>query len=156
MLDSLGHVVITDFGLSKELLKGGKAYSFCGTIEYMVSRLITPQISRTKSTFRQAPEIVSQNKSGHDVNVDWWSVGVLVIELLTGQSPFSRENEENDQNVISQRIQKEEPNIPSTVSALKSLVIPSSLSLIIVKDWTRRTRSYHQASEEAAKPATWI
>lgn len=37
LLDSLGHVVITDFGLSKELTNGSRAYSFCGTIEYMVS-----------------------------------------------------------------------------------------------------------------------
>lgn len=41
---------------------------------------------------------------------------MLTIELLTGQSPFSRENEENDQNVISRRIQEDEPNIPPTVN----------------------------------------
>lgn len=36
LLDSLGHIVITDFGLSKELKNGARAHSYCGTIEYMV------------------------------------------------------------------------------------------------------------------------
>lgn len=98
LLDSQGHIVLTDFGLSKELIGGVRGLSFCGTIEYM------------------APEILSQKTSGHDLNVDWWSVGVLTIELLTGQSPFSREGEESNQSVISARIQKEAPNIPATVS----------------------------------------
>jgi len=68
-----------------------------GTIEYM------------------APEVVSQR--GHDLNVDWWSVGVLIIELLSGQSPFSREGEESNQAQISERIQNHPPNIPESVSS---------------------------------------
>lgn len=64
----------------------------------------------------QAPEIVSQCREGHDLNVDWWSVGVLMIELLTGQSPFSRDGEESNQSQISERIQNEPPNIPASVS----------------------------------------
>lgn len=63
----------------------------------------------------QAPEIVSQCREGHDLNVDWWSVGVLMIELLTGQSPFSRDGEESNQSQISERIQNEPPNIPASV-----------------------------------------
>jgi len=60
-------------------------------------------------------EIVNPN-CGHDLNVDWWSVGVLIIELLTGQSPFSREGEESNQQVISERIQNSPPTIPEIVS----------------------------------------
>lgn len=37
LLDNRGHIIITDFGLSKELIGGARAHSFCGTIEYMVS-----------------------------------------------------------------------------------------------------------------------
>lgn len=44
LLDALGHIVITDFGLSKELLNGARATSFCGTIEYMVSSKRGPLI----------------------------------------------------------------------------------------------------------------
>ena len=35
LLDKEGHIIITDFGLSKELKDGARAYSYCGTIEYM-------------------------------------------------------------------------------------------------------------------------
>ncbi|CRL03025.1 CLUMA_CG016465, isoform A [Clunio marinus] len=97
LLDAKGHIIITDFGLSKELLNGARAYSFCGTIEYM------------------APEIVSQRPIGHDLRVDWWSVGVLMIELLSGQSPFTREGEDSSQNTISERIQNQPPKIPATI-----------------------------------------
>lgn len=52
-MDETGHIVLTDFGLSKELPKPGnpdqRAYSFCGTIEYM------------------APEVVRGGSQGHDI-----------------------------------------------------------------------------------------
>lgn len=51
---------ISDFGLSKEAIDHDKrAYSFCGTIEYM------------------APEVV--NRRGHTQSADWWSFGVLMV-----------------------------------------------------------------------------
>ncbi|KAF6035955.1 RPS6KA5 [Bugula neritina] len=88
LLDSAGHVVLTDFGLSKEFLPAQlhKAYSYCGTVEYM------------------APEIVKGGKVGHDFAVDWWSLGVLTFELLTGASPFTVEGEKNSQSEISKSL----------------------------------------------------
>lgn len=97
LLDADGHIVITDFGLSKKLKATEKAYSFCGTIEYM------------------APEVV-RSTDGHDIAVDWWSVGVLTYELLTGSSPFTFEGDANQQE-ISKRILRTEPPIPSTLGA---------------------------------------
>ncbi|XP_038665664.1 ribosomal protein S6 kinase alpha-5-like isoform X1 [Scyliorhinus canicula] len=93
LLDGDGHVVLTDFGLSKEFVtfENERTYSFCGTIEYM------------------APEIIQGGSSGHDKAVDWWSLGVLVYELLTGASPFTVDGAKNSQSEISRRILKNDP-----------------------------------------------
>ena len=61
LLDADGHISLTDFGLCKESLSGEKAFSFCGTVEYM------------------APEVV--NRKGHNTAADWWSFGVLLVSL---------------------------------------------------------------------------
>lgn len=81
LLDEDGHVKLTDFGLSKDV--GGddeKAKSFCGTVEYM------------------APEVV--NRKGHDIIADWWSFGVLMYEMLTGDLPFHSENRKTTMTMI--------------------------------------------------------
>ncbi|BFZ19050.1 hypothetical protein BsWGS_22085 [Bradybaena similaris] len=73
LLDAKGHIKLTDFGLCKESISlGDITHTFCGTIEYM------------------APEIVQ--RSGHGKAVDWWSLGALMYDMLTGQPPFSGEN----------------------------------------------------------------
>lgn len=68
LLDSDGHIKLTDFGLSKEsLFQDKKTYSFCGTVEYM------------------APEVV--NRKGHGTAADWWSYGVLMVSLFISYDP---------------------------------------------------------------------
>ncbi|XP_072217926.1 cGMP-dependent protein kinase 2 [Leuresthes tenuis] len=69
MLDIKGYIKLVDFGFAKELVRGEKTYSFVGTPEYM------------------APEIIKNQ--GHDFAVDFWSLGVLIFELLVGSPPFS-------------------------------------------------------------------
>ncbi|XP_014609105.1 PREDICTED: ribosomal protein S6 kinase alpha-5 isoform X1 [Polistes canadensis] len=121
LLDREGHIVLTDFGLSKEFLpherdSNARAYSFCGTIEYM------------------APEVVRGGSAGHDIAVDWWSVGVLTYELLTGASPFTVEGEKNTQQEISRRILKTEPPIPSHLNP----TVRNFISRLLVKDPRQR------------------
>ena len=80
LLDSDGHISLTDFGLSKEALQDEKSYSFCGTVEYM------------------APEIIT--RKGHTTAVDWWSYGVLMFEMLTGVLPFQGQNRKDTMHDI--------------------------------------------------------
>ncbi|KAN0012211.1 hypothetical protein ACTFIU_007509 [Dictyostelium citrinum] len=82
LLDEEGHIKLTDFGLSKSGItsvvgsknggEGGFATTFCGTPEYL------------------APEIITG--AGHGKAADWWSVGILLFEMLTGRSPFLASN----------------------------------------------------------------
>lgn len=119
LLDSDGHIVLTDFGLSKEFSPQEtdlRTYSFCGTIEYM------------------APEVVRGGSAGHNFSVDWWSVGVLTYELLTGASPFTVEGERNTQAEISRRILKSHPPIPEYMS----ITVQDFIRRLLLKDSRKR------------------
>jgi len=70
LLDSLGYIKITDFGFAKRVAH--KTYTLCGTPEYI------------------APEVLL-NK-GHGKPVDWWTLGILIYEMIVGQPPFCDED----------------------------------------------------------------
>ena len=67
LLDHQGYLKLTDFGFAKKL--EGKTFTLCGTPEYL------------------APEIIL-NK-GHSFQVDWWTLGVLLYEMIEGIDPFN-------------------------------------------------------------------
>jgi len=95
LLDAKGHVRLTDFGLSKEGINNSSsgATSFCGTPEYL------------------APEIL--NRQGHGRAVDWWSLGALLYEMLTGLPPFYC----RDREKLFEKIRKSELNYPRYLSS---------------------------------------
>ncbi|CAB3407811.1 unnamed protein product [Caenorhabditis bovis] len=89
LLDADGHIKVTDFGLSKEAIDSEKkTYSFCGTVEYM------------------APEVI--NRKGHSMAADFWSLGVLMFEMLTGHLPFQG----SDRNDTMTQILKSKLSMP--------------------------------------------
>ena len=73
VIDSEGHSLLTDFGLSKEgVLDNKGAESFCGSIAYL------------------APEMLK--RTGHGKSVDWYLLGVLFYEMLVGVPPYFTDN----------------------------------------------------------------
>lgn len=94
LLTNDGHIVMTDFGLSKEGLHSSddRTATFCGTPEYL------------------APEILEGARYGKAV--DWWSFGTLVFEMLTGLPPFYCE----DVQQMYSKIMTAELQIPDSVS----------------------------------------
>jgi len=102
LIDKQGFVKITDFGFAKHI---GSAHTFtlCGTPDYL------------------APEIVAGK--GHGKGVDWWTLGILIYEMLASYPPFYQE----DPMLTYSKILQSEPSMPSyfsknAVSILKKLL----------------------------------
>lgn len=88
LLDSEGHLLLTDFGLSKVAVDDdeGRASTMLGTVEYM------------------APEVIQG--VAYDFAVDWWSLGAIGFDLLTGSPPFGGGNHAKiQQNILKQKLQ---------------------------------------------------
>lgn len=76
--------------------------------------------------------------------VDWWGVGVLTYELLTGASPFTVEGEKNNQQEISRRILSIHPPIPEDAS----IEVKDFICQLLTKDPSRRLGGGPSDSEE--------
>ncbi|GBL78798.1 Putative protein kinase C delta type [Araneus ventricosus] len=88
LLDMEGHVHLVDFGMCRTGMLDNKTSTFCGTPDYIAPEIILGQ------TYNQS--------------VDWWSLGVLLFEMLAGRSPFVG----TDEDELYWSICHEEPAYP--------------------------------------------
>ncbi|XP_018409263.1 PREDICTED: protein kinase C iota type isoform X2 [Nanorana parkeri] len=114
LLDSEGHIKLTDYGMCKEGLRPGDTTStFCGTPNYI------------------APEILRGEDYGF--SVDWWALGVLMFEMMAGRSPFdivgSTDNpDQNTEDFLFQVILEKQIRIPRSLSVKAASVLKSFLN----------------------------
>ena len=103
-----GYLKLTDFGFAK--IVDGRTYTLCGTPEYL------------------APEILL-NK-GHGKPVDWWTLGIIIYEMLAGIDPFSDE----DPMSIYQKILKGKIKFPRNFDKNGKSIVKH----LLVSDLTKR------------------
>lgn len=125
LLDRNGHIKMVDFGLCKDEIFGKMETStFCGTPSYL-----PPEVLRSRSYGRP---------------VDWWGLGVVTYELLTGQLPFYAE----ERKQMFRQIIYDQVHFPRHFS----YEAREFVSKLLVKDPARRLGSGGDAQEIMAQP----
>uniref|UniRef100_A0A8C9W0T4 Ribosomal protein S6 kinase n=1 Tax=Scleropages formosus TaxID=113540 RepID=A0A8C9W0T4_SCLFO len=124
LLDCEGHIVLTDFGLSKEFDE--VSFEDCSSDSFAAVR---------------------GHLSEWENAVDWWSLGVLMYELLTGGSPFAVDGDGNSHSDISRRILKSQPPFPKDIGPLARDIIQR----LLVKDPSKRLGSGPSGADDVKK-----
>ncbi|KAL4107709.1 hypothetical protein QTP88_018007 [Uroleucon formosanum] len=126
LLDTDGYVKIADFGLCKEGMGyGDRTGTFCGTPEFL------------------APEVLTE--TSYTRSVDWWGLGVLIFEMLVGESPFPGDDEEE----VFDSIVNDEVRYPRFLS-LEAIAI---MRRLLRKNPERRLGSSERDAEDVKKQA---
>ncbi|CAH1284852.1 unnamed protein product [Diabrotica balteata] len=126
LLDTEGYVKIADFGLCKEGMGfGDRTGTFCGTPEFL------------------APEVLTE--TSYTRAVDWWGLGVLIFEMLVGESPFPGDDEEE----VFDSIVNDEVRYPRFLS-LEAIAI---MRRLLRKSPDRRLGSSERDAEDVKKQA---
>ncbi|XP_062268984.1 serine/threonine-protein kinase N2 isoform X2 [Platichthys flesus] len=114
LMDADGFVRIADFGLCKEGMgHGDRTSTFCGTPEFL------------------APEVLTDNN--YTRSVDWWGLGVLIYEMLVGESPFPGDDEEEVfDSIVNDDVRFPRFLSPESVSLIQKVGLRSDSQLRLI------------------------
>lgn len=114
LLDKYGYLVLTDFGLAKQASDDDdKNDNWCNSI------IGTPEYC--------APEVLKGEEYGF--MADWWSLGCVTFDLLTGNPPFTG----NSHKVIMDKVIKQKPKYPMQVMAESKELLNKLLNKNVLK-----------------------
>ena len=110
LLDSDGHIKVADMGLVKEGVQGDDmTRTFCGTPEYL------------------APELL--HEADYGTAVDWWALGCVMYEMMTGRLPFYS----RDQTKLFTAIMNEKLSLPGSISSPAKALLSGLLSKVFLQ-----------------------
>ncbi|ERS96315.1 AGC/RSK protein kinase [Sporothrix schenckii ATCC 58251] len=157
LLHQSGHIMLSDFDLSKQSDIGGKPTMIIGKNGASTSSLPTIDTKSCIANFRTnsfvgteeyiAPEVIKG--SGHTSAVDWWTLGILIYEMLYGTTPFKGKN----RNATFANILREEIPFPDHAGAPQiSNLCKSLIRKLLIKDENRRLGARAGASDIKVHP----
>ncbi|KAL2203597.1 putative Serine/threonine-protein kinase nrc-2 [Sarocladium strictum] len=157
LLHQSGHIMLSDFDLSKQSDGGGKPSMIVGKNGARTDQLPTIDTRSCIADFRTnsfvgteeyiAPEVIKG--SGHTSAVDWWTLGILIYEMLYGTTPFKGKN----RNATFANILHEDIPFPDHSGAPQiSNLCKSLIRKLLIKDETRRLGARAGASDIKAHP----
>lgn len=157
LLHQTGHIMLSDFDLSKQSDPGGKPTMILGRNGPSTNSLPTIDTRSCIANFRTnsfvgteeyiAPEVIKG--CGHTSAVDWWTLGILIYEMLYGTTPFKGKN----RNSTFANIIREEVPFPEHSSSLQiSNLCKSLIRKLLIKDENRRLGARAGASDVKGHP----
>ncbi|KAJ9133559.1 Nonrepressor of conidiation-2 [Pleurostoma richardsiae] len=157
LLHQSGHIMLSDFDLSKQSDLHGRPTMIVGKNGASTSSLPTIDTKSCIANFRTnsfvgteeyiAPEVIKG--SGHTSAVDWWTLGILIYEMLYGTTPFKGKN----RNATFANILREDIPFPDHAGAPQiSNLCKSLIRKLLIKDENRRLGARAGASDIKAHP----
>ncbi len=122
LLDARGFLKVIDFGLCKQLPPRERAYTCCGTPEYL------------------SPEALSHE--GHSYAADWWSLGCILYELVVGITPFMDGGKVKTCKALYTNITSSERRYKVVYPSTLSRDGADLISKLLIKAQSKRMRSF--------------
>ncbi|ODH15186.1 AGC/RSK/RSK-UNCLASSIFIED protein kinase [Paracoccidioides brasiliensis] len=157
LLHQSGHIMLSDFDLSKQSGPGGAPTMIIGRNGTSPTSLPTIDTKSCIANFRTnsfvgteeyiAPEVIKGD--GHTSAVDWWTLGILIYEMLFGTTPFKGKSRNS---TFANILRDEVPFPESSGSPQISNICKSLIRKLLIKDETRRLGARAGASDVKTHP----